>query len=157
MQVIQEGYRLATDDVVAIKVYNEAQLTDSYRVDAIGRIFMPLIGQVNAMSKTAAELAFDIEKKLKNGYLKQPSVTVDIAAFRPFYLLGEVRTPGNYPYAYGMSVIKAVAIAGGYTPRANQKKIMIERAFNGGKEHIEAQRGTLIYPGDIITVSERFF
>ena len=156
-EIIQLGYRLATDDVVSVHVYNEDQLTGVYRIDAVGRIFMPLIGQVDAMSKTASELSIEIEKKLKDGYLNQPSVSVEISAFRPFYLLGEVRTPGHYSYVYGLSVIKAVAIAGGYTYRANQKKIMIEREFSGGKRHIEAQGATLIYPGDIVTVRERFF
>lgn len=156
-QAVHKGYLLSTDDVVNIKVYNEEQLTGQYRIDAVGQILMPLIGEVDAMSKTAGELAQEIERKLRDGYLKRPSVSAEIASFRPYYLLGEVRSPGYYSYAYGLSVIKAVAVAGGYTYRANQKVILIKRDFNGMKKTIEAHADTLIYPGDIITVKERFF
>ena len=154
---VQQGYRLASDDVLNIKIYNEAELSGQYRVDAVGQILMPLIGSVDAMHKTALELAAEIERKLKDGYLKRPSVSVEIAAFRPFYLLGEVRSPGYYSYAYGLDVIKAVAMAGGFTYRANQKKIYIKRDFNGMKKTMEAHVDTVIYPGDVITVKERFF
>ncbi len=154
---VQQGYRLASDDVLNIRIYNEAELSGQYRVDAVGQILMPLIGSVDAMHKTALELAEEIERKLKDGYLKRPSVSVEIAAFRPFYLLGEVRSPGYYSYAYGLDVIKAVAMAGGFTYRANQKKIYIKRDFNGIKKTMEAHVDTVIYPGDVITVKERFF
>ncbi|MEC7701388.1 MAG: polysaccharide biosynthesis/export family protein [Pseudomonadota bacterium] len=154
---VQRGYRLASDDVLNVKIYNEPELSGQYRVDAVGQILMPLIGAVDVMDKTAKELVDDIELKLKDGYLKRPSVSVEIAAFRPFYLLGEVRSPGYYGYAYGLDVIKAVAMAGGFTYRANQKKIYIKRDFNGMKKTIEAHVDTVIYPGDVITVKERFF
>lgn len=154
---VQRGYKLSTDDVVNIRVYNEEQLTGNYRVDAVGRILMPLIGEVDAMSKTVSELAQEIESELRDGYLKRPSVAAEIVEFRPFYLLGEVRSPGYYPYSYGLNVIKAVAVAGGYTYRANQKTVMIKRDFNGIQKIIEAHADTVVYPGDIITVKERFF
>ena len=156
-KVVTHGYRLATDDVLNIRVYNEAQLSGEYRVDAMGKILMPLIGGVDVMAKTAAELSAEIEMKLKEGYFCRPSVSVEIASFRPYYLMGEVRTPGHFSYAYGLNVIKAVAMAGGYTYRANQKKVYIKRDFNGMKEIIEAHADTVIYPGDVITVKERFF
>jgi protein involved in polysaccharide export with SLBB domain len=156
-KVVTHGYRLGTNDVLNIRVYNEAQLSGQYRVDAMGKILMPLIGGVDVIAKTAAELSGEIEAKLKEGYLRSPSVSVEIASFRPYYLIGEVRTPGHFSYAYGLDVIKAVAMAGGYTYRANQKKVYIKRDFNGMKEVIEAHADTLIYPGDVITVKERFF
>jgi protein involved in polysaccharide export with SLBB domain len=156
-KVVRHGYQLAADDVLHIRVYNEDQLSGQYRVDAMGQILMPLIGRVDVMGQTASALSVEIERKLKQGYLRHPSVSIEIAAFRPFYLIGEVRNPGDFSYAYGLDVIKAVAMAGGYTYRANQKTVYIKRDFNGMKEVIEAHGGTRIYPGDVITVKERFF
>jgi len=156
-KVVRHGYQLATNDVLNIRVYNEEQLSGQYRVDAMGQILMPLIGSVDVMTKTASALSLEIERKLKQGYLRRPSVSVEIASFRPFYLMGEVRSPGHFSYAYGLDVIKAVAMAGGYTYRANQKTVYIKRDFNGMKEVIEAHADTPIYPGDVITVKERFF
>lgn len=156
-EVVNNEYKLGTGDVVSVKIYNEAELSGQFRVNALGQILMPLIGTVNVLEKTAIELANEIEGLLKDGYLRRPSVTIEIVSFRPFYLLGEVRTPGHYSYAYGLNVIKAVAIAGGFTYRANQKKIMIKRDFNGVKKVVEAHAESPIYPGDVITVKERFF
>src|SRR6202790_867361 len=119
MPVVHDAaYRLDAGDRLRVVVYGQEGLTNTYAIDAGGSITMPLIGAVPARGRTPAGLAAEISGKLRNGYIRDPSVAVEIEAYRPFFILGEVAAPGQYPYVPNMSVESAVAIAGRYSPRA---------------------------------------
>jgi len=118
----------------------------------------PLIGQIRAGGLTAAELEKDLIGKLSPSYLKDPSVSVEVLTFRPFYIVGEVRTPGSYPFVNGMTVLNAIALAGGFTYRARESSFYLTRTDeSGSKSKLNATPETAILPGDIITVRERYF
>src|SRR5258708_38795248 len=111
------AYRLDAGDKLRVVVYGQEGLTNTYAIDAGGSITMPLIGPVPARGRTPADLAAEISGRLRRGYIREPSVAVEIEAYRPFFILGEVAAPGQYPYVPNMSVERAVAIAGGFSPR----------------------------------------
>jgi polysaccharide export outer membrane protein len=118
---------------------------------------MPLIGEILAGGMTARALETEIETRLENeGYLVEPQVSVEVLNYRPFYIIGEVNNPGSYQYVNGMNVVNAVALAGGFTYRADQDDIVLTRGGSNGEE-IEAQLTTEVLPGDIIEITERFF
>ena len=117
------AYHLDAGDRLRIVVYGQEGLTNSYAVDAGGSITMPLIGAVHARGLTPAELAGAITAKLRNGYIREPYVAAEVEAYRPFFILGEVAAPGQYPYVPNMTVESAVAIAGGFSPRARTAPI----------------------------------
>ena len=114
------AYRLDAGDKLRVVVYGQEGLTNTYAIDAGGSITMPLIGAVPARGRTPAGLAAEITAKLRNGYIREPSVAVEVESYRPFFILGEVAAPGQYPYVPNMSVESAVAIAGGFSPRARR-------------------------------------
>lgn len=150
-------YLLDSGDQLRIFVYGQPNLSRIYTVDHGGNIMVPLIGVVRAQRHTTYQLAAAIRARLGARYVRDPNVTVDIHQNRPFFILGEVRTPGQYPYVAGMTVETAVAIAGGYTPRANKRRFRVNRRVDGV---VEVDHGTATYvlqPGDTISVSERFF
>ena len=149
-------YLLDTGDRLRIFVYGQPNLSRQYVVDHDGRIAVPLIGQVYARGKTTSELQGNIRARLGADYVKDPQVTVDIQQNRPFFILGEVRTAGQYPYVSGMTVETAIAIAGGYTERASDRKFRITRRVNGFVEQVEAPGDYVVKPGDTIHVFERF-
>ena len=146
-------YRLGAGDKIHIKVLGAEDLTGDYTVGDNGTISSPLIGEVQAGGETRAQLERRVEKKLAEGYLKNPKVSVSILQYRPFYIFGEVAKPGGYPYASGMRVVNAVATAGGYTYRGNQDYVVITR---NGQER-KALATAPILPDDVIKVPERFF
>jgi polysaccharide export outer membrane protein len=150
-------YLLDSGDKLRVVVFGQENLSNSYSVNAAGRIDMPLIGTVEARAQTTAGLAGAISAKLRNGYIREPHVAVEVEAYRPFFILGEVTAPGQYPYVAHMSVETAVAIAGGFTPRAYKKTVVLSRPVYG-----ELYRGKVpltyqLLPGDTIVVSERWF
>jgi polysaccharide biosynthesis/export protein len=149
-------YLLDTGDRLRIFVYGQPNLSRLYAVDHGGAISMPLIGRVPARGLTTYALESRIKSRLGAKYVKDPEVTVDVAQNRPFYILGEVRTAGQYPYVSGMTVRTAIAIAGGYTERANQRKIQISRRINGLVEKLEVPDDYVVKPGDTLLVYERF-
>lgn len=149
-------YLLDTGDRLRIFVYGQPNLSRQYVVDHDGRIAVPLIGQVYARGKTTSELQGNIRARLGADYVKDPQVTVDIQQNRPFFILGEVRSAGQYPYVSGMTVETAIAIAGGYTERASDRKFRITRRVNGFVEQVEAPGDYVVKPGDTIHVFERF-
>lgn len=149
------GYKLGAGDHVRIIVFGQKDLTGEYTVDGQGRLAFPLIGDVEAGGKTGPQLAQTLESKLSPDYLKNPNVSVEIINYRPFYIVGEVNKPGSYPYVSGMRVINAVALAGGFTYRAREDDFYIRRSSSGKK--YDAGPGTTVYPGDVITVRERYF
>jgi polysaccharide export outer membrane protein len=151
------AYRLDAGDRLRIVVYGQEGLTNTYAIDAGGSITMPLIGAVRARGLTPAGLAAEITGKLRNGYIREPSVAVEIEAYRPFFILGEVAAPGQYPYVPNMSVESAVAIAGGFSPRARRDRVMLTHTDAGGSGRVVVPLGTPINPGDTVLVGERWF
>ena len=146
-------YHLDAGDKLRVVVFGQEGLTNTYAIDAGGAITMPLIGAVAARGKTPAGLAADIAARLRNGYIREPSVAVEVETYRPFFILGEVQAPGQYPYVPNMSVESAVAIAGGFSPRAKRDAVTL--THNAGRAVVPL--GTPIGPGDTIFVGERWF
>jgi polysaccharide export outer membrane protein len=151
------AYRLDAGDKLRIVVYGQEGLTNTYAIDAGGSITMPLIGSVPARGRTPAGLAAEITGKLRNGYIRDPSVAVEIESYRPFFILGEVAAPGQYPYVPNMSVESAVAIAGGFSPRAQRDRVTLTHTDSSGSMRVVVPLGTSIGPGDTVLVGERWF
>jgi polysaccharide export outer membrane protein len=151
------AYTLDSGDKLRVVVFGQDGLSSSYSVDPSGRITMPLIGAVHARGMTTAGLQQAIVTKHKNGYVREPHVAVEVDAYRPFFILGEVTLPGQYPYVPNMSVETAVAIAGGYTPRAFKYRIEVSRPVNGMIERKVVSAAYPVRPGDTINISERWF
>lgn len=153
-----DPYRLDPGDFLRVYIFGVEELSGDYRVDAKGVITMPLIGGIDAQGLNKDELQQKITSLLvEDGYYNDPKVTVEVLSLKPFYILGEVRTPGSYEYQVDLDIFKAVAIAGGYTPRAAKGDITIIRKVNGEKVTIDASEDTPILPGDSIKVDQRFF
>ena len=151
------GYRLDAGDKLRVVVYGQEGLTNTYAIDAGGSITMPLIGSVPARGRTPAGLAAEITGKLRNGYIREPSVAVEIESYRPFFILGEVAAPGQYPYVPNMSVESAVAIAGGFSPRARRDRVTLTHTDGSGPTRVVVPLGTAVGPGDTVLVGERWF
>ena len=151
------AYRLDAGDKLRVVVYGQEGLTNTYAIDAGGAITMPLIGSVPARGRTPAGLAAEITGRLRNGYIREPSVAVEIESYRPFFILGEVAAPGQYPYVPNMSVESAVAIAGGFSPRAKRDRVTLTHTDGSGSTRYVVPLGTPISPGDTVLVSERWF
>jgi polysaccharide biosynthesis/export protein len=150
-------YRLAAGDKLRVVVYGQEGLTNTYAIDAGGSITMPLIGSVPARGRTPTGLASEITGKLRHGYIRDPSVAVEIEAYRPFFILGEVAAPGQYPYVPNMSVESAVAIAGGFSPRAQRDRVTLTHTDSSGSMRVAVPLGTALSPGDTVLVGERWF
>jgi polysaccharide export outer membrane protein len=153
----EAAYRLDAGDRLRVVVYGQEGLTNTYAIDAGGSITMPLIGAVPARGRTPAGLAAEISAKLRGGYIREPSVAVEIEAYRPFFILGEVAAPGQYPYVPNMSVESAVAIAGGFSPRALRDRVTLTHTDGSGSMRIVVPLGTALSPGDTVLVGERWF
>jgi polysaccharide export outer membrane protein len=151
------AYRLDAGDKLRVVVYGQEGLTNTYAIDAGGSITMPLIGSVPARGRTPAALAAEISGKLRHGYIRDPSVAVEIEAYRPFFILGEVAAPGRYPYVPNMSVESAVAIAGGFSPRALRDRVTLAHTDSSGSMRVVVPLGTALSPGDTVLVGERWF
>lgn len=150
--------RLAPGDQIKLVVYGEETLTNTYKLDEDGNINIPLAGIVKAGGLTKKALQDKISDiLLSEGYQQKPYVTVEIEALRPFYINGEIGTPGSYAYQPTLDVFQAVAIAGGFTPRASEDKILITRTKDGKKFRFYATSDTPIWPGDSIMVYQRLF
>ena len=150
-------YHLDAGDKLRVVVYGQEGLTNSYAIDAGGSITMPLIGSVPARGRTTAGLASEISAKLRNGFIREPSVAVEIESYRPFFILGEVAAPGQYPYVPNMSVESAVAIAGGFSPRARRDRVTLTHSDSSGSMRVVVPLGTALSPGDTVLVGEGWF
>ena len=150
-------YRLGPDDKVRINVYGEAPLNAEYLVGSDGNISFPLLGMVEAKGLTLAELQALLTRRLAESAINDPKVSVDIVEYRPFYVLGEVQKAGQYPYRTGLTVMAAIATAGGFTYRANKKTVMIQRFGEPAEQSFPLGPQTIVLPGDTIRVKERFF
>ena len=150
-------YTLDSGDKLRIVVFGQDALSNNYTVDAAGQVTLPLVGAVEARGLTTAQLAGAITGRLKSGYVRDPSVAVEIETYRPFFVLGEVTFPGQYPYVPNMTVENAIAIAGGFTPRATRDKVTITRKVQGAPTRYTLPLRYPLRPGDTIEVSERWF
>lgn len=146
-------YRLGPQDRIRVTVFNEPDLSGEFELDGEGRLSLPLIGEVGVGRMTLRDAERAIAGKLHPDYLINPKVSVEVTNYRPFYILGEVKQPGSYPYANGITIVQAVALAGGFTHRARQGAMVIARS--GAR--LRAAFDTAVLPGDIIEVPERFF
>ncbi len=150
-------YRLGAGDKLRFIVYGEDDLSGEFDVDASGSVSLPLIGEVHAGGRTLRDLEVVVADRLKEGYLTDPRVNIDVLNYRPYYIVGEVEEPGEFPYSAGMTVLNAVAVAGGYTYRADTARVYVSRPNQGGELEYPADQSLSVNPGDIIRVPERFF
>ena len=151
------GYRLGPNDVIKVQVFGEEDITTETRVSGDGKIGLPLLGVLEIKGLTVKETEELIAKRLAEGYLKNPRVSVYITKYRNFYATGEVKLPGGYPFEDGLTILKAVTIAGGFTDKASKGRIKIKRLKGEEEESIPARLEDPVLPGDIIVVPESFF
>lgn len=151
------GYKLGSGDKVRVTVFNEKDLSGDFDVNDQGLLALPLIGQVRVAGLTLSEAQELITQKYGKDYLVSPRVNVEVLNYRPFFILGEVKSPGSYPYVNGISIVNAVALAGGYTPRANRDRIVVKRASDPASGEQPVREDSPVLPGDVIRVLERFF
>jgi len=152
----KQGYRIGSGDLLSIKVFGEEDLSlEKVRVGTNGTVSFPLLGELIVSKMTVAELEANLIRRFKDGYLKKPVVTVSVIEYRLFYVNGEVKKPGGYNFVDGLTVQKAVALAGGFTERADKSSITLEREFIDKKHKVGLNDE--VSPGDIITVDESFF
>jgi polysaccharide export outer membrane protein len=150
-------YILGSADKIRITVFGEPSLTGEYFVSSSGKVSLPLAGEVQAAGLTLRDFHDHVVKALQDGYLKDPKVSLEVLTFRPFYILGEVSKPGQYPYTSGLTVFNAVATAGGFTYRANTRKVLIKRASESAERVVPLSAYTTIAPGYTIRIPERLF
>jgi polysaccharide biosynthesis/export protein len=151
------SYVLGPNDRVRLKVYGEPDIAGEYEVDNNGNVSIPLAGHIRAAGLTTRQLERSIASALSKGIVRDPRVNVEIALYRPYYILGEVKKGGEYPYRLGLTVMDAVASAGGFTYRANENKVYLRRSGAGVEEVYALDAPILIFPGDNIRIPERYF
>ena len=149
-------YRLGPGDQLRITVFNEAELTGSFQVGSQGSIAYPLVGEVHAAGLTIPEFTTALQDALR-AYIRAPDVSVEVANYRPFFILGEVQRPGTYPYSASLTVLNAVATAGGFTYRANRGRVFIRHATEQEEHEFNLTIATPVLPGDTIRIGERLF
>jgi polysaccharide export outer membrane protein len=157
-QTVEEAYQLGVGDQIRIITFGQDQLTGEFRINDRGNVAIPLLGSIPANGLTTSELERGIEQRFKDKkILQEPSVSVEVMEYRPVFVLGEVAKPGQYPYQPRMTVLTAVAIAGGFTYRAQTDYASILRTEGGRSLEGRVQRGVTVRPGDVITVFQRYF
>lgn len=153
-----ESYRLGAGDRVRVTVFNEPSLTGEYNITPGGALAFPLIGVVSAGGQTINAVQQELAAKLGEGYVNDPRVSIEVLTYRPFYILGEVNRPGEYSYASGMTVEQAIARAGGFTYRANEKTVFLRRQTGASESAVPLRSAQVaVLPGDTIRVGERYF
>ena len=152
-----QSYTLGSGDKLRVVVFGQQGISGSYTVDAGGNVTLPLAGTIPARSFTTHQVAKEITDRLKQGYVREPHVTVTIEAYRPFFILGEVTTPGQYAYVPNMTVEKAIAVAGGFAPRAQKQTVELTRNGNGQRFTSDVPLNYPMRPGDTVVVKERWF
>jgi polysaccharide export outer membrane protein len=150
-------YQLDTGDKLRIFVYGQPNLSRGYTVEHDGTVSVPLIGRIRARGRTAKQLEGSIAAALGSDFIRDPQVSVDVLQNRPFFILGEVKTAGQYAYVSGMTVETAIAIAGGYSERASDRSFRLTRQINGSVQTSEVPATFVLRPGDTVTVYERYF
>lgn len=152
----ESSYTVGPSDKIRVTVFRHPDLSGDFELDGAGNFAMPLAGEIKANGLTTRQLETRIAEVLGDGYIVEPQVSVQVLNYRPFYILGEVRSPGRYEYVDGMDVLQAVALAGGFTYRADQGDIILRRGGANGPAYA-AKPNTGLLPGDVIEVQERFF
>lgn len=155
--VADTAYRLGAADKLRVTTFGEPTLTGEFAVGGNGVVSLPLVGDIPAQGITVAEFRDRFVEALKNGYIADPRVSVEVLTYRPFYVLGEVTRPGEYPYTNNLTVLNAVATAGGYTYRANTQRVYIKHQNERTEREYPLTVGTPVAPGDTIRIGERFF
>lgn len=150
-------YTLGIGDRVRISTFNEPSLSGEFQVGGKGTISFPLIGDVPAQDKTGKQLEAVLVERLGAGYIRNPRVTVEVLSYRPFFILGEVSRPGQYPTFDGMTLSRAIALAGGYTYRANRKQALIRHPGATQEQRVTIDSDVRIQPGDVVRIGERYF
>ena len=156
-QTVEDTYKLDVGDKLRVIVFGEADLGGEFQVDDSGFIRLPLIGQIRAAGLGLHDFESSVKSALEEGYLKNAKVSIEVVNYRPFYILGQVNKPGEYPFVNGMSVLNAVALAGGYTYRASESNIYVRRKGAAKEQQLPADQTTMVFPGDIVRIPERFF
>jgi protein involved in polysaccharide export with SLBB domain len=151
------NYKLGTGDKMRVIVFGEPSLSGEFTISDTGEVAFPLIGSVHAAGLTVQEFDEALRGRLADGYLKDPRVSAEVENYRPFYILGEVQKPGEYPYTNGLTIMNAVATAGGFSYRANTKIVTVRHAGASKEEAVKVTAATPVGPGDTIVIRERFF
>jgi polysaccharide export outer membrane protein len=154
---VSTNYQLGAGDRVRVTVYGETDLSGEFFVSQQGIVAYPLIGEVPAAGRTLSQFQDDVAEKLKQGFIKDPKVSAEVLNYRPFYILGEVMRPGTYPYSADMTVMNAVATAGGFSYRANTRRVFIKRAGESVEKALRLDAGMMVQPGDTVRIGERLF
>jgi protein involved in polysaccharide export with SLBB domain len=154
---VASDYRLGAADKVRVTVFGEDKLGGEFQVGADGAVALPLIGNVAALGLTPLQFQTAVSRALAEGFLKDPKVSVEVLTYRPYYILGEVKKPGEYPYTNNLTVLNAAATAEGFTYRANTKKVHIKRANSSVEETVPLSASTMVAPGDTVRIGERYF
>lgn len=150
--------RTQSGDKIKLVIYGEDKMSGDYEIDANGMIQVPLIGAVRVAGMTKKEIESAIASRLRTSQiLLNPVVTVDVVSSRPIYVMGEVEKPGEYTYRNGLNVLSAVAVAGGFTYRASKSKVLVKRAGEKGLTEFRLSPDIPVYPGDLVSVPERYF
>lgn len=152
-----QSYQLGAGDKLRLSVFGENDLGGEFEIDGSGDVRLPLIGQVKAAGLTVHAFEQKVIKMLEDGYLRDPRVSIEVVNYRPFYIIGEVNKPGQYPYVNGMNALNAVALAGGYTAKANKSEVYLQRNGKNGEQEYPSDETTKVQPGDVIRIPERFF
>lgn len=156
-EVAAEEYRLGAGDQLRVTVYGETDLTGQYVVNSQGQVAFPLVGEISAQGKTLPEFGAALGAALQAGYVRQPNVSVEVMNYRPFFILGEVRTPGTYPFSASLTVQNAVATAQGFTYRADTDHVYIKHAGEDRERAYRLTSTTPVRPGDTVRIGERLF
>ena len=152
-----EDYKLGPGDRLRIVIYDEPTLSSEYVVSPKGRIAFPLVGEVQAEGMTITDFSRSLEAQLKTGFLKNPQASAEVLVYRPFYILGQVQQPGTYPFAAGMTVMSAAATAGGFTYRADSRRVYIKHVGQDAEVAYDLTSQTPVQPGDTVRIGERLF
>lgn len=152
-----DDYRLGPGDELRIAVFGRSELTGQFPVSAQGIIAFPLIGDIPAAGKTLEELRAGLAERLSRGFVREPRVSVEVSRYRPFFILGEVENAGTYPYTPSLTVMTAVATAGGFTYRANSQRVFIQHAGEQNEREYPLTSTTPVQPGDTVRIPERRF
>lgn len=153
----QTEYVLGPGDKLKVTVFGNDDLSGETEVDPSGQVTLPLIQQIPAAGKTVPQLEDEIRHRLSPDFVKNPRLSIEVLNYRPFYIIGEVKNPGSYPFVAGMTVVNAIALAGGYTYRANKDQVLITRAADPARKSAQAERTDIVLPGDVVEVKERLF
>ena len=153
-----EEYRLGSGDRLGILIFGHADISGEFQIDGLGRISMPLLGQVDANGKTVAELQNLITQMLDADFIVNPRVSIEVLNYRPFFIYGQVNKPGSYPFVSGMTVRQAIVLSGGFTKRAREEPVIVIRHDENGQQlRYDAYLDAPVLPGDTIEVERRFF